>query len=74
MGHGPEDKDAPLFRVTRGAPGPEELAALTAVLLARAAAPGADPSAAPAAVASVRPRPPRRRTGYVAPGAWRRAA
>ncbi|MFF8829441.1 acyl-CoA carboxylase epsilon subunit [Streptomyces sp. NPDC015131] len=74
MGHGPQDKDAPLFQVTRGAPGPEELAALATVLLARAAAPGAGPSAAPVAVAPPRPRPPRRRTRYIAPGAWRRAA
>jgi hypothetical protein len=65
---GPEERRA-LFRVVRGAPTDEELAALTVVLLA-AAAPGAPP-----------PRPPRsawddpvarlRRPLAVGPGAWR---
>ncbi|MEU3402853.1 acyl-CoA carboxylase epsilon subunit [Streptomyces sp. NPDC006670] len=69
MGH--TEQGAPLFRVVRGEPGPEELAALTAVLLARAAGPGADPSPAPSAPAR---RGPRRRGRYTAPGAWRRTA
>ncbi|MFD5418029.1 acyl-CoA carboxylase epsilon subunit [Streptomyces sp. NPDC127069] len=67
---GHTERGAPLFRVVRGEPGPEELAALTAVLLARTAGP-AEP--APATSAPGR-RGPRRRGRYTAPGAWRRTA
>ncbi|MCX4693178.1 acyl-CoA carboxylase epsilon subunit [Streptomyces sp. NBC_01408] len=65
-----EPKDEPLFRVTRGTPGPEELAALTAVLLAR----GASRAAAPGTAPQARPRLPRRRTAWFAPGAWQQRA
>ncbi|KJY31174.1 MULTISPECIES: acyl-CoA carboxylase epsilon subunit [Streptomyces] len=68
---GHTERGAPLFRVVRGEPGPEELAALTAVLLARTAGPAAEP--APATSAPGR-RGPRRRGRYTAPGAWRRTA
>ncbi|WP_067890581.1 acyl-CoA carboxylase subunit epsilon [Actinomadura chibensis] len=66
---------APVLRVVRGAPTDEELAAVTAVLLAvlrgRAAAraaPATDPATGPARVR----RPPRRRVPrpYRAPRAW----
>ncbi|MBT2491886.1 acyl-CoA carboxylase subunit epsilon [Streptomyces sp. ISL-96] len=60
--------DIPLFTVERGAPDATELAALTAVLLARARAPhtpatartGTDPG-----------RPPWPHPAFRAPGTWR---
>ena len=65
--------DTPYFRVVRGEPTPDELAALVAVVAARAAAAGAAPAP--------RLRPawsdPARRLGLTSrpsPGAWRRSA
>jgi hypothetical protein len=67
--------DDRLLRVEKGHAGPEELAALTAVLLARAAA--ADGTEAD--LAEDRPSPARwrrleRRTHFGAPHSWRDAA
>ena len=64
-----EDQPArPLLRVVRGNPGPEQLAALIAVVSARAAA-GSDvePPATPALWA----RPQLRTPVFAGPGAWR---
>ncbi|TXS53728.1 acyl-CoA carboxylase subunit epsilon [Streptomyces sp. uw30] len=63
-----------LFRVEKGSPEPEELAALTAVLLSRTAAAGADPddlSRRHRAVA--RWRRPERAQGFAGPRGWRGA-
>ncbi|MFJ9568717.1 acyl-CoA carboxylase subunit epsilon [Streptomyces bacillaris] len=71
------DANAPgrLFRVERGDPDAEELAALTAVLLSRAAAAGADPDDGPPRHrAAARWRRPERATAYGAPRSWRSAA
>jgi hypothetical protein len=63
--------ETPFLRVVRGEPTAEELAALVAVLAARAAVP------APAAPARSAWADPARRLGLTArpgPGAWRRSA
>ncbi|MEU1282574.1 acyl-CoA carboxylase epsilon subunit [Streptomyces sp. NPDC005805] len=67
-----ETHDAHLIRVHRGAPTADELAALTAVLLAGTAAAGAEPedvSRRQRAVA--RWRRPERSTGFDGPRTWR---
>ncbi|MEV8093793.1 acyl-CoA carboxylase epsilon subunit [Kitasatospora sp. NPDC085879] len=66
------DDRPPLIRVERGSPTAEELAALTAVLLARAAA--AAPRARPHHPGARRRRLGRRRLSYVSPFSWRTAA
>ncbi|GAA1015473.1 hypothetical protein STXM2123_5318 [Streptomyces sp. F-3] len=63
-----------LFRVEKGSPAPEELAALTAVLLSRTAAVGTEPddlSRRHRAVA--RWRRPERAPGFAGPRSWRGA-
>ncbi|MBB1254593.1 acyl-CoA carboxylase subunit epsilon [Streptomyces alkaliterrae] len=61
-----------LFRISKGSPDPAELAALTAVLLSRTAAAGAEPddlSRRQRAVA--RWRRPERARGFDGPRSWR---
>ncbi|WP_274563243.1 acyl-CoA carboxylase epsilon subunit [Streptomyces spiramyceticus] len=65
---GGELKDKPLFTVERGAPDATELAALTAVLLARVRAPHT-PAAARAGAGPA--RSPWPRSAFRAPGTWR---
>ena len=60
----------PLLRVVRGEPTPEQLAALIAVVSARAGA-GAEPEPAPL---SLWARPQLRRPLPTGPGAWRASA
>jgi hypothetical protein len=65
---GPQDvPERPLLRVVRGAPSPEELAALVAVLTARASAP-ADPEPPSPPLWG---RPVLRPSLTPGPGAWR---
>ena len=72
------DFDRPVLRVVRGDATPEEIAALVAVLLSRAASAGQ----APAGGAAPRPAPSAwadrsrqlRRPLFPGPGAWRRSA
>ena len=70
--------DAPLFEVTKGNPNAEELAALTAVVLALAGAEGAaapDDDSAPVAQGRAWIRRERLRLAPTpGPGAWRRSA
>ncbi|MGX2994310.1 acyl-CoA carboxylase epsilon subunit [Streptomyces sp. JNUCC 64] len=61
--------DHGLLRVEKGDAGPEEVAALTAILLARAAAPAAE--AAPAPPARPGWRRLERQYGFQAPHSWR---
>ena len=61
----------PLLTVVRGEPTAEQLAALTAVVAARAAAASDD---APAPAAPLWPRPQLRGHLSPAPGAWRASA
>ncbi|MFH9293704.1 acyl-CoA carboxylase subunit epsilon [Streptomyces sp. NPDC017520] len=71
------DVDAPssLFRIERGAPDAEELAALTAVLMSRAAAAGVEPDdLSRRHRATARWQRPERTAAYVAPHGWRSAA
>lgn len=73
--HTPESDAAPLLRVERGHAEPEELAALTAVLMARVAA-----ASAGTASSAQAPRPvalwrrPERAAGFDDARTWRRAA
>ena len=70
-----ENGQPEFLRVVRGEPSPEELAALTAVLLARGAAPGAgtdDLARRHQAVA--RWRRPDRTPGFDGPRTWHSAA
>ena len=66
------DADRPVLRVVRGDATPEEIAALVAVLMMRAAPDDARPARAPSAWAD-RSRLLRRPL-HPAPGAWRRSA
>ncbi|EWC62987.1 hypothetical protein UO65_1697 [Actinokineospora spheciospongiae] len=59
---------APLLRVVRGHPDPEELAALTAVLVAAAAATTPEP---PPPAPAPRWARPDRATGFRGPRSWR---
>ncbi|NGO68940.1 acyl-CoA carboxylase subunit epsilon [Streptomyces boncukensis] len=62
----------PLFRVLRGQPDAAELAALTAVLLVRAAAEGADPDdLSRRHRAAARWARPERERGFEGPRTWR---
>jgi hypothetical protein len=61
----------PVLRVVRGAPTPEELAAVIALVVARSG--GAAPAAAPAP-ASLWSAPQLRPTLHPGPGAWRASA
>ena len=61
--------DAPLLRVVRGAPSPEELAALIAVVASRGA-----PAAAPAPVVRRWRSPLRAPLPPAGPGAWQASA
>ena len=65
----------PLFRIERGSPSPEELAALTAVLMAVTAGPGVAPDdiARRQQVVALWRRP-ERTTAYDGPRTWRAAA
>ncbi|MFD8423594.1 acyl-CoA carboxylase subunit epsilon [Streptomyces sp. NPDC059466] len=65
----------PLFRIERGSPSAEELAALTAVLMAVTAGPGVVPDdlARRHQVVALWRRP-ERVTGYDGPRTWRAAA
>lgn len=65
----------PLFRIERGCPSPEELAALTAVLMAVTAGPGVAPddTARKHQVIALWRRP-ERVTGFDGPRTWRAAA
>ncbi|MER6443459.1 MULTISPECIES: acyl-CoA carboxylase subunit epsilon [unclassified Streptomyces] len=65
----------PLFRIERGSPSPEELAALTAVLMAVTAGPGVVPDdlARRHQVVALWRRP-ERVTGFDGPRTWRAAA
>ena len=72
MSDSPEDIPVrPLLTVVRGEPTPEQLAALTAVIAARAAA-GSDDE--PPAAPSLWSRPQLRAPLSPAPGAWRASA
>jgi hypothetical protein len=61
---------APLLRVVRGTPTPEELAAVVAVVSARASG-GADPEPAPAPVWNDRSARLRAALPHPGPGAWK---
>ncbi|GGR68316.1 acyl-CoA carboxylase subunit epsilon [Streptomyces roseolus] len=66
---------APLFRLEAGSATPEELAALTAVLLSRSLLSGAAPDdVARRAQTVARWRRPERVTGFEGPRSWRGAA
>ncbi|MFD7480745.1 acyl-CoA carboxylase subunit epsilon [Streptomyces sp. NPDC059837] len=71
----PEPVAGPLFRIERGCPSPEELAALTAVLMAVTAGPGVAPddTARKHQVVALWRRP-ERVTGFDGPRTWRAAA
>ncbi|WP_329533316.1 acyl-CoA carboxylase subunit epsilon [Streptomyces sp. NBC_01450] len=71
----PEPVAGPLFRIERGCPSPEELAALTAVLMAVTAGPGVvpDDTARKHQVVALWRRP-ERVTGFDGPRTWRAAA
>jgi Acyl-CoA carboxylase epsilon subunit len=64
----------PVLRVIRGDATPEEVAAVVAALLARAAASDEPPSARPAPSAWADPARLLRRPVHAAPDAWRRSA
>ncbi|GAX58025.1 acyl-CoA carboxylase subunit epsilon [Streptomyces olivochromogenes] len=70
-----EPAAGPLFRIERGCPSPEELAALTAVLMAVTAGPGVAPddTARKHQVIALWRRP-ERVTGFDGPRTWRAAA
>ncbi|MFJ8028732.1 acyl-CoA carboxylase subunit epsilon [Streptomyces sp. NPDC096311] len=70
-----EPAAGPLFRIERGCPSPEELAALTAVLMAVTAGPGvaSDDTARRHQVVALWRRP-ERVTGFDGPRTWRAAA
>ncbi|MGW1761319.1 acyl-CoA carboxylase subunit epsilon [Streptomyces mirabilis] len=70
-----EPAAGPLFRIERGCPSPEELAALTAVLMAVTAGPGVAPddTARRHQVVALWRRP-ERVTGFDGPRTWRAAA
>ncbi|MGW4984623.1 acyl-CoA carboxylase subunit epsilon [Streptomyces mirabilis] len=70
-----EPAPGPLFRIERGCPSPEELAALTAVLMAVTAGPGVAPddTARKHQVVALWRRP-ERVTGFDGPRTWRAAA
>ncbi|MFF1598365.1 acyl-CoA carboxylase subunit epsilon [Streptomyces mirabilis] len=70
-----EPAAGPLFRIERGCPSPEELAALTAVLMAVTASPGVAPddTARKHQVVALWRRP-ERVTGFDGPRTWRAAA
>ncbi|MFF8021133.1 acyl-CoA carboxylase subunit epsilon [Streptomyces sp. NPDC007896] len=70
-----EPASGPLFRIERGCPSPEELAALTAVLMAVTAGPGVAPddTARKHQVVALWRRP-ERVTGFDGPRTWRAAA
>ncbi|MFE2514935.1 acyl-CoA carboxylase subunit epsilon [Streptomyces mirabilis] len=70
-----EPAAGPLFRIERGCPSPEELAALTAVLMAVTAGPGVAPddTARKHQVVALWRRP-ERVTGFDGPRTWRAAA
>ena len=63
-----DDTVRPMLTVVRGEPSPEQLAALTAVLAARAAAGGDEP---PAPERPLWARPQLRQSLQAGPGAWR---
>ena len=65
--------EKPVLRVVRGTPSDEELAALVAVLGARAAAPGGPSSAGSTRSAWNHPAALVRRPVAVGPGGWRRS-
>ncbi|MDT9693686.1 acyl-CoA carboxylase subunit epsilon [Streptomyces sp. P9(2023)] len=66
---------AHLLRVEKGDPAPEELAALTAVLLTRVLGPDVEPDdQARAARAVAHWRRPERVSGFEGPRTWRRTA
>ncbi|MEU9168977.1 acyl-CoA carboxylase subunit epsilon [Streptomyces sp. NPDC048420] len=66
--------EAPLFRLVEGSATPEELAALTAVLLSRSLAAGIAPDdRARRAQTVARWRRPERTTGFEGPRSWRSA-
>ncbi|MCX5091528.1 acyl-CoA carboxylase subunit epsilon [Streptomyces sp. NBC_00365] len=71
----PDPVAGPLFRIERGCPSPEELAALTAVLMAVTAGPGVAPddTARKHQVVALWRRP-ERVTGFDGPRTWRAAA
>ncbi|MFB6521089.1 acyl-CoA carboxylase subunit epsilon [Streptomyces sp. NPDC056401] len=65
------EKHAPfLVRVEKGSASPEEVAALTAVLLARAAEPGPGPDHGPPRRPAARWRRPERGGGFDGPRTW----
>jgi Acyl-CoA carboxylase epsilon subunit len=68
-----EEPQRPVLRVVRGEPTPEELAALIAVVAARAAAGSAEPPAEPKSVWRDRSRYVRTTLPH-GPGAWRASA
>ncbi|AXE89722.1 acyl-CoA carboxylase subunit epsilon [Streptomyces sp. Go-475] len=68
------DRHTTYFRVEKGSPSEEELAALTVVLLARAAAAGVPAPAAEPSRPLARWRRLERATGFGGPRSWRRAA
>ncbi|NYE96604.1 hypothetical protein FHU41_002854 [Psychromicrobium silvestre] len=68
-----DTEDAPLFQVTKGNPSAEELAALTAVVLAVAAAAEAEAEAAPSSGRSWARRSNLRLAPAPGPGAWKRS-
>ncbi|MHA5055036.1 acyl-CoA carboxylase subunit epsilon [Streptomyces sp. SD15] len=71
----PDPAAGPLFRIERGSLSPEELAALTAVLMAVTAGPGVKPDdvARKHQVVALWRRP-ERITGFDGPRTWRAAA
>lgn len=68
------DQHTRYFRVEKGSPSEEELAALAVVLLARAAAGGVPAPAAGPSRPAARWRRLERATGFGGPRSWRRAA
>jgi hypothetical protein len=74
MGAGPPRDDRPLLRIVKGDPTPEEVAALVAVLSARAAGAAAAEKPAPRRSEWAGHERRMRRPVHPAPGGWRASA